>query len=246
MIASQENRPYAAPSNVISVISRARTRNLPEVITNDFLRLAGIPEAAFGRVIQALRFLGLLQEDGSPTQELHSLAMSPDAEYQNQLANVVQSAYRDDFARVHPDEDPQHKIIDAFHRYQPRSQTQRMVMLFLGLCRDAGIPVLDAPRERQMVQRPQQARRQQSQAMRPRNVEADQLAPANLPAQDRKEEDRNLLFGVHEEDIALLEQEDFNRVWDALGVVARARARARTAQQNVEESIQQEDNEENG
>src|SRR5437867_9344824 len=143
-------RPYGATANVIAVIERTRTRNLPETISNDFLGLTGIPEIVYGRVRQALEFLELVHEDGRPTSKLESLAKAADSEYSQILAACIREAYRDDFQRIDPGQDNQVQIIEAFRRYQPRSQTSRMVMLFLGLCRNAGIPVMDAPRERKM------------------------------------------------------------------------------------------------
>lgn len=146
----EQFRPYAAPSNIIAVISRARTRNLPETINNEFLRIAGVPEVVFGRVMQALRFLNLVHKDGRPTESLEALAGSKEAEYHELLGTVVRDAYRAEFSLIDPGQDPQPAILDAFRPYQPRSQTSRMVMLFMSLCREAGIPILDVPRQRSM------------------------------------------------------------------------------------------------
>src|SRR6266849_10744442 len=129
-------RPYAASANVIAVLTRIRSRNLPVAVNNDFLRIANIGAAVFGRVTEALQFLRLVDEEGTPTEILRAMAAAPDAEYRNLLGNAVRSAYSDDFQAVNPEQDTQHQIIEAFRRYEPRSQTQRMVMLFLGLCRE--------------------------------------------------------------------------------------------------------------
>jgi hypothetical protein len=220
----EQRRPYAATSNVLAVLHRARTRNLPEVIDDDFFRLVGVPDVVFGRVRQALRFIGAILEDGRPADVFRSLAAASDEEFRTLLAGMIRDAYRDDFGRIDPSQDTQAQITNAFRRYRPRSQTSRMVMLFLGLCREAGIPLLDAPRERSM---------QNGQA-RPKTI-------ASLPA---RKKDRSLpgrpekpstapaptsapgiLFGVSEADVALLDDQDFQEVWDALGKVARARAR---------------------
>lgn len=145
-----ERRPYAATANVAAVLQRVRRRNLPETIDDEFYRVVDVPDVVFGRVRQALRFLDMVGEDDRPTDRLRSLARSSDEEFQDHLAAAVREAYRNDFERIDPAQDTQAQIVSAFRRYQPRSQTSRMVMLFLGLCRTAGIPVLDAPRERSM------------------------------------------------------------------------------------------------
>src|SRR6266851_8083934 len=145
-----DKRPYAPTANVISVINRVRTRNLPDVVNNDFLRIAGISDLLFGRAMQAIHFLSLVEPDGRPSDKLRALASAPEAEYRELLAGIVRDAYADDFKSVDPSKDGQGQIVDAFRKYEPRSQTTRMVMLFLGLCREAGIPVKDSPRDRGM------------------------------------------------------------------------------------------------
>src|SRR6266536_4395065 len=143
-------RPYAPPSNVIAVLKRARSRNLRDRIDGDFMRWAGIPDRSHNRVAVALRFLGLIDEGRRSTVTLRALAAAREDEYRDLLSARIRDAYREDFDRVDPAEDTHATIVDAFKPYEPRSQTDRMVMLFLGLCREAGIPVTEAPRERRM------------------------------------------------------------------------------------------------
>ncbi len=150
MNGAEEKRPYAAAANVLGVLKRCRTRNLPDKIDNDFVSFAGVPDVVRSRVTSALRFLGLTTEDDDPTDILRALAAAPEEQYREILAGAIRSAYETDFARIDPAQDSQKQIIDAFRPYQPRSQTQRMVMLFLALCREAGISVKEAPRERAM------------------------------------------------------------------------------------------------
>jgi len=225
----EQFRPYAAPSNVIAVIDRARTRNLPETVNNEFLRIAGVPEAVFGRVMQALRFLNLVHEDGRPTETLEALAGSKESEYRELLEKAIRDAYRAEFSMIDPGQDPLPAILDAFQPYQPRSQTSRMVMLFLQLCREAGIPVADAPRERRM--KAEQARKVRA-TPRPRAIETSTGARSESTPRMRDYATSppiasSLLFGVTEDDIGALSDTEFQEVWSALGKVARARARAK-------------------
>lgn len=144
---SNANRPYAPPSNVIAVLHRLRSRNLPERVDDDYLRDANIPDGSISRTLFALRFLGLL--DGEmPAESLRQIAVSTDEEYQSILADAVRQAYKDVFNIIDPREDGQPKIVNVFRRFTPASQRERMVMFFLGMCREAGIPTLDAPRQR--------------------------------------------------------------------------------------------------
>ena len=234
---AEMRRPYAPPSNVIAVLKRARIRNLPERITNDFLNLAGVPSGMESRAAFALTFLGLMEDDGRPTAALRSIAAAGEAEYREQLAQVIRSAYSADFDRVDPSADDHATIMDAFARYQPRSQTNRMVMTFLGLCREAGIEVLDAPRVREV----QVADRRSGSRVRSRKkapTPADSTSPitetrASQPTASARDPlsashsgQSPPLFGVTESDIAALDDAEFAEVWAALGKVARARARS--------------------
>jgi hypothetical protein len=222
----ERRRPYAAASNVVGALQRARTRNLPDKIDDDFLRIVGIPDIVFGRVIEALRFLGMTEENGEPSDTFKAIGAATDEEYRSILEGVVREAYREDFARIDPGQDPQARIVDAFKPYQPRSQTNRMVMLFLGLCREAGIPVLDAPRQRQMKSG---AATKHSFVRRNNNPQSNKPAGGGgSGASPRASVPSGQLFGVTEEDIAALPQEEFDEVWAALGKVARARARRTT------------------
>ena len=209
-------RPYAAAANLTAVLDRVRSRNLPDEIDNDYFRIAGIGPAVFGRVREALLFLGLVDEDDRPTDILQAMAKAPEPDYRELLEKVIRSAYSDELDAVHPDKDAQDQIIDAFRKYEPRSQTVRMVMLFLGLCRAAGMEVLDAPRERKMAQRKSTTQNGATKPQPKRSRAPEPVTPAAQPT----------LFSVTEEDIAKLNDEEFNAVWTALGTVARVRARA--------------------
>ena len=74
VIATDNLRPYASPANIIAVLTRARTRNLPNPLNNDFLRIAGVTETSYGRVTETLRFINLIHEDERPTDHLMTLA----------------------------------------------------------------------------------------------------------------------------------------------------------------------------
>ena len=122
-----------------------------------------------------------------------------------------------------------------------------MVMLFLGLCRAAGVPVLDAPRERQNQSRPVARFKHLSSAtaapisraarMPSRGVASIPATPDQLdPIPSRASE---LLFGVTVEDIGALSEKDFPAVWDALGIIARARATSMKALRDMADQAAQ-------
>jgi len=221
-------RPYAPPSHLIAVLKRTRSRNLPDRITADFLSLAGIPGPMAARTIFAFRFLGLTDEDGGPTDMLRAIAAAGESEYRELLAKAVRTAYAADFERIDPSADSQKAITDAFARYQPRSQTSRMVMTLLGLCREAEIPVLEAPRKRELAPSGKREERQaRAQPPKPQLPEQQRPSATRTPQAENSTTNSTTLFAVSDSDIAFLEDEEFVEVWTALGKVARARALAR-------------------
>ncbi len=147
---AETNRPYTPPSNLISVLQRVRSRNLPERIDLEYLRDAGIPEGTVHRTFFALRFLKLVEESGELTDPVKAIATSTDEEYRAILSGLMREAYAEVFNAIDPAEDSQDQILNFFRRYTPASQRKRMVIFFLGMCREAGISTLDVPRQRAM------------------------------------------------------------------------------------------------
>ena len=142
------NRPYAPPSNVIAVIQRLRNRNLPESVNSEYLKNTSIPDGTITRTLFSLRFLGLIDEAGEPTEALRSIASSTDEEYVEILSGLIRHAYREVFGKIDPKVDSQSKIVNFFRHYIPASQRERMVIFFLGMCREARIATQDVPRQR--------------------------------------------------------------------------------------------------
>lgn len=185
-VVQDNNRPYAPPSNVLAVLHRLRSRNLPERIDAEFLRDASVSEGTIHRVAFALRFLGLVEND-MPTKASRDIVTSTDEEYREILGGLIRNAYAEVFQIVDPAQDSAERITNFFRRYTPASQRERMVNLFLGLCREAGIETLDAPRKRSTNDGPRPKRRQPSRTTRNIASKAEQAiktevgSPPSIP-----------------------------------------------------------------
>lgn len=81
-----------------------------------------------------------------PTEALQAIATSTDEEYQSNLQNLLRTSYAEVFEVLDPAQDAQDRFINFFRRYTPASQRKRMVTFFLGICRESGIQVLEAPK----------------------------------------------------------------------------------------------------
>lgn len=141
--------PYGPPTGVIEIINRYREYGMQKPFTIDVLVRAGITENLAPRVLSSLKALGLLKEDGNPTEQFDILARSRDDEFQDRFREIVAEAYAQVFSFIDPSQHGYDRIRDAFRGFEPRGQQERMVTLFLGLCEFAGFDISAArtPRE---------------------------------------------------------------------------------------------------
>jgi len=137
--------PYAPYTNVLMVIRHIRERNLKEPVTSQSIAIIGVAEGNASRTIQALRFLNLLDEGGYITPTFKMIENAPDGEYPEVFGQVLQDAYKQVFMALNPTTATDQQFENAFRLYQPKAQRSRMIMLFKGLCREAGIISGGAP-----------------------------------------------------------------------------------------------------
>jgi hypothetical protein len=129
--------PYAPAENVLLVIRRCREKGLLDVFTTQELTRLSVPEGNATRTLRALRFLGLVDNDGRQTAEFVRLCRVNTGEYPQTLGEILAAAYHDIFAIVDPTNTNLTELQDAFRHCNPQAQRRRMVRLFIGLCREA-------------------------------------------------------------------------------------------------------------
>ena len=154
---ARQTAPYAPTSNVLGVIRRFRERGLPDTLSLQELERIGVPPGNAARTLAAIRFLGLVDEDGHRTEAFERLGRAATSDYSAVLAEIVREAYRPIFTVVDPAKDTDIDLSDAFRHFNPQAQRDRMISLFLGLCREAlivegGPPERRPRRQRQVVQ----------------------------------------------------------------------------------------------
>jgi Family of unknown function (DUF5343) len=175
---SDKMAPYAPLANVIGLIRRRRDRGLPEILNADKLAQLGIPEGNISRTLQALRLLDLIDEEGRQTTSFNRLGIAKGDEYPVVLADILRRAYHDVFAVIgdNPNDATDFEIDDAFRGYQPESQRNRIVLLFRGLCQEAGL-IAGGPPETHM----------RSRATPPNKQSSSQSNGAKKPPSEPKE-----------------------------------------------------------
>jgi hypothetical protein len=148
-VSDEDYAPYAPYAAVHEVIQRYRDRGLADPITTAHLETIGIAPSMTPRTLRALRFLGLVDEGGNRLEAFERLKRASSDEYPAQLAEVVRAAYMPIFTIVDPAQDSDTAVADAFRRYEPSAQRDKMIALFRGLAQEAGI----VPSERATVAR---------------------------------------------------------------------------------------------
>lgn len=145
--------PYAPTKTVMRSIEQHREFNLPQPLDAPALETVGVPATMAPRTLQALRFLGLIDQGGNATETFDRLKRASTEEYQAHLAEVVRNAYLPIFNILDPVKASDTQIGDAFRRYEPSNQRAKMISLFRGLCGVAGITE-DKPKQRSGGRKP--------------------------------------------------------------------------------------------
>jgi len=216
--------PYAPIRNVLDVLHRLRDRGVPNPLTPESVQSIGVPDGNAHRTVQAFKLLGIVDDGGAPTELATRLRQATTDEYPAVLAEIVRGAYQKVFELVDPAQDTDIAIADAFRRFEPAGQRFRMVPLFMGLCAEAGL----VPPERAVQPRGPTAdvSRQKPRRERKRKAsETDREQPESPTLRQNVGIQQGQLFAISDADVASLSEDEFTAVWDALGKVARARAR---------------------
>lgn len=149
-MAAENFAPYAPAKAVLAVLDRFRERGLPDPLAVGTLEQIGIPTSNASRTLQALRFLGLIDEGGNRLPTFNDLRTAKTEDYPGLLAEIVRAAYLPIFTIVNPAEDSDTALADAFRGYVPASQWEKMIALFRALCVRAEItsaaPTVGAPK----------------------------------------------------------------------------------------------------
>lgn len=129
---------YAPLSALRRVLEVVRAGHLPAIATRVSLVEIGVAEGNSYKTLFTLEFLGLVV-DGEWTDLARELATVPNDDYQSVSARMVRDAYWDVFEQINPVEANDLELRDAFRHFTPDGQWERMLTLFRGLCKEAGI-----------------------------------------------------------------------------------------------------------
>ncbi|MFC1944180.1 DUF5343 domain-containing protein [Chloroflexota bacterium] len=154
--------PYAPWSEMEKVLKRLRGFR-PPCVDIAFLQTHRIAPRNERAVINALKFLGIIDADGVPTELLARLK-GGDSEYRENLAAIVKSAYADLFARV----DIQDADVQTLRSYFMTQKVGQSVVpkctrFLIGIAREADMELSLDLNESQPSDRPRALRQESPQ-----------------------------------------------------------------------------------
>ncbi len=140
--------PYGPTANLKAIFDTWRDRSMPEQLGKEWLERIGLSAHLSTKNMHALRYLGLVDDLGFTTDVAQRLRTATSEEYPSVLEEIIRKSYRKVFEIRNPSIDSRTRIDDAFRHEQPQAQRSRMVACFLGLCALAGMPLKEAPPQR--------------------------------------------------------------------------------------------------
>lgn len=138
--------PYTTAIAATTVLDAFRDRGLGIPITADVLIRAGVPETLGNRSLNTFKTLGLIGDDGRPSDQLEAFRQARgDDEYHARLQEWLQGTYADVLQYADPSSDSYERVTEAFRTYEPAGQRRSMASLLIGLWKYAGLPVVATP-----------------------------------------------------------------------------------------------------
>lgn len=131
---------YVSAAALSQFLDHIRYVSTPKKVDAGLLRDYGVSEGNVFSLMSALKFLGLVDNEGKPTPAFSSLQVMGE-EFVSNLREVVNTAYADLFTRLDVSRDSREHIRNFFSRNYSPSQSDKATVLFLDLCKEAGIPV---------------------------------------------------------------------------------------------------------
>ncbi|HLE02328.1 MAG TPA: DUF5343 domain-containing protein [Dehalococcoidia bacterium] len=137
--------PYGPTQGTIQAVQLLQ-RQSPAKVDEVFLRSQGIAPGNEYKVVGALRFLGLIDADGRPTERAH-LLKTRGATFTLNLQEIVREAYGDLFREVRPREATQEAVYNHFvaKARLGGEMATKATRFFRTLCHWAGIPLPEEP-----------------------------------------------------------------------------------------------------
>ncbi len=134
--------PYVSAASLSSFFDHVRWVTTPKKVDQGLLLDYGLRRGSIGALLSALKFFGLVGDDGTPTPAFKMVQTGGD-EFRANLEQIVKRSYADLFSRLDPSRDSREKIRNYFARNYSPAISNKATILFLDLAKEAGIPVAE-------------------------------------------------------------------------------------------------------
>lgn len=134
--------PYVSATAISGFFDHVRWVSTPKKVDQGLLLDYGLPKGSIGALLSSLKFFGLVEDNGTPTPAFKMLQTGGD-EFRANLEEIVRRAYADLFSRLDPSRDSREKLRNYFARNYSPAISNKATILFLDLCKEAGIPVAE-------------------------------------------------------------------------------------------------------
>lgn len=136
----KRNAPYVAVKAINAFFERIRYVSTPDKVNVGLLLDYGIPKGNVFALVSAIKFLGLVDDEGVPTSAFKSLQVTGE-EFVTNLQSVIKDSYADLFSKLDISRDSREHIRNYFARNYSPAKSGDATSLFLALCRQARIPL---------------------------------------------------------------------------------------------------------
>ena len=130
--------PYVPVTTLRNFLERIRWVTTPKKVDKKLLDDYGIAEPNKSALLSALKFLGLIDDNGIPTSLFRKLQSSGD-EFRGNLEEVIRKAYADLFVQFDVLRSDRERICNYFATNYSPATAKKATIVFVDLCKEVGV-----------------------------------------------------------------------------------------------------------
>ncbi len=130
--------PYVPVTTFRTFLERIRWVTTPKKVDKKLLDDYGIPPKNQSALLSALKFLGLIDDNGTPTSDFRRL-QSSGTEFRNGLEEIVRKSYANLLVRFDALRGDRERVSNYFATNYSPATAKKATILFFELCREIGI-----------------------------------------------------------------------------------------------------------
>lgn len=136
----EQKPPYGSVKWYREILGIVRKKK-PKTIDKEFLRINQIAPGNETKVLLGLKFLGIIDEEGNPTELMDSLRTLNEDKFREALRNIINKAYADLFDKLILERASFMDLVTYFMQVHGMSETvaKQAAHCFIFFCQESGI-----------------------------------------------------------------------------------------------------------